>query len=153
MRQRVRHASVARNNDDWCEFLVELLGGCDGDDALWVLPFTDWDGSRQILAWRSPNQLGEYVVLKPTDNCHQIKWAIPGGRFVSYVPLDSRLLPPRVDTVDYQYASLAELNSDGMEDDTYTVSRMDSSIKLAIGNQGTLGAFCNMQMITPHGAP
>ena len=142
------NATAWVNNYEWCEYLVELLGGCDGDDALWILPFTDWDGSRQILAWRSPNQLGEYVVLKPTPNSHQIKWKIPCGRFVSYIPMDSRLLPPRVDTVPYEYAELSELDSDGTRDGMYTVEAMETSIKLAIGNQGTLGAFCNMQMIT-----
>ncbi len=142
------NATAWVNNDDWCEYLVELLGGCDGDDALWILPFTDWNGSRQIFAWRSPNQLGEYVVLKPTDNCHQIKWKIPGGHFVSYIPMDSRLLPPRVDTVAYEYAELSELDVDSTGDEAYTVEAMESSIRLAIGNQGTLGGFCNIQMIT-----
>ncbi len=142
------NATAWVNDSDWCEYLVELLGGCDGDDGLWVLPFTDWDGSRQILAWRSPNQLGEYVILKPTNNCHQIKWKIPGGRFVSYVPLDSRQLPPRVDRVAYEYAELTELDTESSGDDTYTVEAMDTSIKLAIGNQGTLGAFCNILMLT-----
>ncbi|MGB0384732.1 MAG: hypothetical protein ACPGWR_07905 [Ardenticatenaceae bacterium] len=142
------NATAWVNDQDWCEYLVELLGGCDGDDGLWILPFTDWDGSRQILAWRSPNQLGEYVVLKPTPNSHQIKWTIPGGRFVSYIPMDSRLLPPRVDTVAYEYAELSELDVDSTGDKTYTVEAMDTSIQLAIGNQGTLGGFCNILMIT-----
>ena len=142
------NATAWVNDNDWLEYLVELLGGCDGDDALWIFPFTDWDGSRQILAWRSPNQLGEYVILKPTVNCHQIKWAIPGDHFVSYVPMDSRLLPPRVDTVPYEYAELSELATNEGADDTYTVEAMETSIQLAIGNQGTLGGFCNLQMIT-----
>ena len=142
------NATAWVNDHDWLSYLVELLGGCDGDDALWVLPFTDWDGSRQILAWRSPNQLGEYVILKPTANCHQIKWSLPGGRFVSYVPMDSRLLPPRIDRVPYVYAELAELSTSSDGDDNYSVAAMESSIQLAIGNQGTLGGFCNMQMIS-----
>ena len=51
------HATAWVKDQDWLEYIVEILGGCDGDDGLWVLPFTDWDGSRRILAWRSPNQL------------------------------------------------------------------------------------------------
>jgi hypothetical protein len=26
------------NDGDWLDYLVDVLGGCDGDDALWVLP-------------------------------------------------------------------------------------------------------------------
>jgi hypothetical protein len=74
------------NDGDWLDYLVDVLGGCDGDDALWVLPFTDYDGEKKVLAWRSPNQLGEYVLLKPTENSHTIKWAIPGGRHTSPTP-------------------------------------------------------------------
>ena len=35
----VHNASVARNDDDSCEFLVELLGGC----TLRILPFPSCD--------------------------------------------------------------------------------------------------------------
>src|SRR5690606_20724898 len=63
------------NGGDWLDYIVDVLGGCDGDDALWVFPFTDSDGEKKVLAWRSPNQLGEYVVLKPTEDYHTIQWA------------------------------------------------------------------------------
>jgi hypothetical protein len=79
-----------------------VLGGCDGDDALWVLPFTDYDRDKKVLAWRSPNQLGEYVQLRPTERSHAIAWAIPGGRAIAYPKMNSRLLPPRIDSVSYQ---------------------------------------------------
>ncbi|MEO1163219.1 MAG: hypothetical protein AAFV98_05490 [Chloroflexota bacterium] len=54
------------NANDWVSYLADVWGGADQDDALWVYPFVDYDGSQQILAWRSPNQLGEYVLLRPT---------------------------------------------------------------------------------------
>ncbi|HUM67718.1 MAG TPA: hypothetical protein PLK31_02585, partial [Chloroflexota bacterium] len=59
------------NDEDWLELpdspkgegIASILGGADNDDALWLHPFTDHDGERKVLAWRSPNQVGEYVVL------------------------------------------------------------------------------------------
>src|SRR5690606_27861220 len=62
------------NEEDWLALsdspkgvgIAGILGGADNDDALWVHPFTDYDGERMVLAWRSPNQAGEYVVLRPT---------------------------------------------------------------------------------------
>jgi hypothetical protein len=74
------------NDEDWLNYIVDVLGGCDGDDALWVFPFTDTSGlmegkrpSRKVLIWRSPNQLGEYVLLTPTEDSHVIEWDVPGG--------------------------------------------------------------------------
>ncbi|MCO5193079.1 MAG: hypothetical protein M9930_07285 [Anaerolineae bacterium] len=71
-------ASAFVNDTDWLDFIVPVLGGCDGDDAVWVLPFREQvDGIdavtgevtmqtiKRILLWRSPNQAGEYVILKP----------------------------------------------------------------------------------------
>ncbi|MFZ1396001.1 MAG: hypothetical protein WAS33_03840, partial [Candidatus Promineifilaceae bacterium] len=63
------------NDEDWLalpdspkgEGIAGILGGADNDDALWLHPFTDHDGEPKVLAWRSPNQVGEYVVLKPTE--------------------------------------------------------------------------------------
>jgi hypothetical protein len=56
------------NDEDWLSYIVGVLGGCDGDDAVWVFPFADASDGYQhkILIWRSPNQLGEYIVLQPT---------------------------------------------------------------------------------------
>ena len=43
-----------------------------------------------MLVWRSPNQVGEYVVLKPTEQSHDLPWATADGR----------KLPPRVDLTE-----------------------------------------------------
>ncbi|MCO5190578.1 MAG: hypothetical protein M9918_20595 [Anaerolineae bacterium] len=71
-------ASAFVNDTDWLDFIVPVLGGCDGDDAVWVLPFQEeiehidpvtgevtMQTNKRILLWRSPNQAGEYVILKP----------------------------------------------------------------------------------------
>jgi hypothetical protein len=136
------------NDGDWLDYLVDVLGGCDGDDALWVLPFTDYDREKKVLAWRSPNQLGEYVLLKPTENSHTIKWAIPGGRHVAYPKMNSRLLPPRIDSVTYHVGELVEADDSSDATTEYSIAAMASTISRAAANQGTLGSFCNIAMVT-----
>ena len=98
------------NDQDWLTFIVDVLGGCDGDDAVWVMPFSDVSdaGRRKMLIWRSPNQLGEYVLLQPTEASHIIEWETPGGRQLSYPNMQSRLLPNRIDSANYQYGELTE---------------------------------------------
>lgn len=51
-----------------------------------------------------------------------------------------------MDTVDYEYLLLCELNSI-RKDAPYEVSAMDTTISLAMGNYGTLGSFCNALMV------
>src|SRR5207253_520262 len=71
------------NDDDWVQLedaaigIAGLLGGADDDDALWVHGFTDYDEQPKILCWRSPNQVGEYVVLKPTLGSYNLDWHTP----------------------------------------------------------------------------
>ena len=80
-------------DSDWLDYIVPVLGGCDGDDALWLFPFRDQadDNNRKLLLWRSPNQDGEYVLLQPTVASDDVGngWPL----------LDSRLLSPRIDTI------------------------------------------------------
>ncbi|MBA3530385.1 MAG: hypothetical protein H0T73_00495 [Ardenticatenales bacterium] len=142
-----RYATAWVNDEDWLESLVELLGGCDGDDALWVLPFTDHDDTRQVLIWRSPNQLGEYALLRPTEHSHEIRWRCAGGEVLTWPRMDSRKLPPRVDTVDYEYLTLKEAPMP-YEAPAYSVAAMKQTIRLAMANRGTLGAHCNLLMLT-----
>ncbi|MEW5985053.1 MAG: hypothetical protein AB1791_00300 [Chloroflexota bacterium] len=142
------HATAWVNDHDWLTYIVNSLGGCDGDDAVWVLPFTDVsDGGRcQVLTWRSPNQVGEYVVLQPTSDCHTIEWDVPGGR-LAYPVMQSRLLPPRIDRCNYQYGQLAEASDPTEQSASYSTQAMLSTSQQAAANQGVLGAYCNVLML------
>ena len=136
------------NDNDWLTYIVDVLGGCDGDDAVWALPFSDVsdNGQHKILAWRSPNQLGEYVVLEPTANSHVIEWDSPGGQ-LSYPKMQSRLLPDRIDSANYQYGRLMEASDFIESSASYSIAVMSSTIQRAAANQGVLGGFCNVAML------
>jgi len=142
------------NDNDWLTFIVDVLGGCDGDDALWVFPFADMDDGadgrhplQKMLIWRSPNQLGEYVVLQPTAGSHTIEWAVPGGLQLSYPKMQSRLLPNRIDSCHYQYGELTEASGYIRTNVSYSIEAMASTIHRAAANQGVLGGFCNVAML------
>lgn len=150
------------NDEDWLtlpdspkeEGIADILGGADNDDALWLHPFTDYDGERKVLAWRSPNQVGEYVVLKPTANAHMLPWTkdvdADGARETAVYPTaDSRNLPPRVDFSETDYLGLVDpASTGGLEGgDTYQVEMMATAVYQAIANQGALGMYCNALML------
>lgn len=135
------------NDSDWLTFIVEVLGGCDGDDAVWVFPFIDSsDGKKgKVMIWRSPNQLGEYVILQPTATSHSCQWQTAVGS-ISAPQMKSRLLPNRIDSVNYQYGRLMEA-SDPTAETSYSIAGMASTIQRAMANQGVLGGFCNVAMM------
>ncbi len=137
------------NDNDWLNTIVSVLGGCDGDDAVWVFPFADSSAGKgqRLLVWRSPNQLGEYVVLQPTAGSHTIAWDVPGGHQLSYPKMNSRLLPPRIDICTYQYGELLEAGDAHRTYVSYSVAAMASTIAQAAANQGVLGGFCNVAML------
>jgi hypothetical protein len=142
------------NDEDWLDHIVAVLGGCDGDDAVWVLSFRDGsdrsaEGNRpvrKVLLWRSPNQPGEYLVLKPTAGSHTIQWDTLAGS-LSYPQMQSRLLPPRIDSVTYQYGSLAEASDPNSVSASYSIAATASTIQRAADNRGVLGAHCNALML------
>jgi len=136
------------NDNDWITYIVDVLGGCDGDDAVWVLPFSDVSdsGQHKTLVWRSPNQLGEYVVLRPTAGSHTIEWDIVGSQ-LSYPKMQSRLLPDRIDSANYQYGRLTEASDSQLTTESYSIEAMLSTIQRAATNQGVLGGFCNVAML------
>lgn len=145
------------NDEDWLalpdspkgEGIAGILGGADNDDALWLHPFTDHDGERKVLAWRSPNQVGEYVVLKPTQNSHALPWTAVGDEAAIYPEADSRNLPPRVDFTVPEYLGL--VNPETADDlgggEAYSVEVMETAVAQAIANQGALGMYCNSLML------
>jgi hypothetical protein len=137
------------NDEDWLTYIVDVLGGCDGDDAVWVFPFTDASDGRQqkLLIWRSPNQLGEYVLLRPTANSHVIEWAASSDRKIAYPQMESRLLPDRIDSANYQYGQLSEASDSQLSETSYSIAAMASTIERAAANQGVLGGFCNVAML------
>lgn len=158
------------NDDDWLalpdspkgEGIAGILGGADNDDALWLHPFTDHDGQRQVLAWRSPNQVGEYVILKPTADSQTLSWTTgmddvgeretastePAEVAVSPAA-DSRNLPPRADFSETDYLGLVDPGTAGGlgEGERYSVAVMEAAINRAIANQGALGMYCNSLML------
>ncbi|MBN1121812.1 MAG: hypothetical protein JXJ17_12090 [Anaerolineae bacterium] len=142
---------------DWLAFddspkgegIAGILGGADNDDALWLHPFADFDGTRRVLAWRSPNQLGEYVLLEPTPTSRIPEWQTADAESVTFVPGDSRRLPPRVDTLDPDYLGLVDHRTGEAlgSGEPYSLAAMDRAIGRALDNQGALGMYCNSLMV------
>lgn len=142
---------------DWLDFkespkgegIASILGGADNDDALWLHPFTDHDGARKVLAWRSPNQAGEYVLLEPTAASRIPEWQTAGGEMITFPPGDSRKLPPRVDHLTPEYQGLVDHRTGEAlgVGEPYSLAAMDRAIDRAIDNQGALGMYCNSLML------
>ncbi len=136
------------NDEDWLSLpdspdesgIAAILGGADHDDALWMHVFDDYDGDQKVLAWRSPNQLGEYVVLKPTANSNLPTWETADGEIITSVPGDSRTLPTRIDHRQITYTQRVDHDN--------TVSTMEEAIQRVQANSGALGMTCNTLMVT-----
>ncbi|MHB8629594.1 MAG: hypothetical protein ACYDBJ_24235 [Aggregatilineales bacterium] len=149
------YATAWINDEDWCHLeggqtgIAGMLGGADNDDALWVHQFTDFDGNPQVLCWRSPNQVGEYVLLKPTLGSAVLDWATTEGS-IQYPLADSRLLPPRKDTVPVSYQNLIDPATAGGlgEGQPYSAGVMNATIRRARANAGALGMYCNLLMVS-----
>lgn len=143
------------NDADWLQLggsdmgIAGILGGADNDDALWLHNFTDYDGQRKVLAWRSPNQGGEYVILHPTEQSDALTWQSPRGE-IRYPANDSRKLMPRIDTVQPDYLNLVNPATAGGlgEGQNYAIEVMEAVIERAKANQGALGAYCNNLMLS-----
>lgn len=145
------------NDEDWLALadspngagIADILGGADNDDALWLHPFTDYDGKLKILAWRSPNQVGEYVVLQPTDTSHGLEWITADGEDTQFGVGDSRKLPARIDFTDPHYLGLVNPESLASQNqmDRYHFAVMDEAIQQSLANRGALGMYCNALML------
>ncbi len=142
----LKRATVWVNSQDWVSFIANTLGGADSDDRLNAQPFTEIsDDVRKIMLWRSPNQLGEYVILLPTANSDVIEWATAGEPVV-YPKMDSTHLTRRIDQRQYTYTGiLAEKVR--LPAKPYSVKNMRFAISRALANSGALGMYCNMQMV------
>lgn len=139
------HGTIWLSQHDWVQY-AEILGGMDSDDGLWVQPFTDHDNIRKILTWRSPNQLGELLVLLPTEASHEIQWVTADNPIV-WPPMDSRLLPARIDAQPTTYGSgiKAAVHPKGLP---YSINAMNRGVQQMQENAGVLGATCNLLMVT-----
>ncbi len=135
------------NAGDWCDFIADVLGGADQDDALWIHPFTDFDGQRMFLAWRSPNQCGEYVILRPAEGGHIPTWQTIHGEILC-PRADSRRLPPRMDTVLTTYLNLVDETRTGEVETPYSIEAIHPTIERMQANHGVLGQYCNLLMVT-----
>lgn len=144
-------ASVAMN-ERWG--IGSILGGADHDDALWVNPFTDYDGQKKMLLWRSPNEAGERVILKPSEKSATLPWQTVDGA-VSFPPADSRRLIERADRLQVNDKGLIDLNPNVNDMASMTnptqASPLHEVMKQAAlreeTNAALLGSVCNYQMV------
>jgi len=137
------------NAEDWVDYIADVLGGADQDDALWVFPFDDY-GLFQFLIWRSPNQLGEYVILELTEDSEYLYWETAERSF-EFIPMDSNALPPRIDTLNPNYLGLVNPDTAGGLGEwltEYSIEGMDFTIRRAQQNRGALGQYCNALMLS-----
>jgi hypothetical protein len=136
------------NADDWVDYIADVLGGADQDDAVWLFPFRDAERD-QYLVWRSPNQLGEYVVLKPTADSELLYWDAHTQNSC-FQPMNIKALPPRIDTIQPNYMGLVDPNTAGSLGEwfnDYSIGAMDSTIARARQNRGALGMYCNALLL------
>ena len=149
-------------NERWG--IAKILGGADHDDALWVHPFTDHDGENKMLLWRSPNEAGERVILKPAQQSTSLPWHTVNGD-VHYPQADSRKLPERADRIQVLDRGLIDLNpqvndlpqsgSAGLLDLAQNAPKQDTPLHEAMRraaeresiNAALLGSVCNYQMV------
>ena len=142
-----RHGTAWVNHDDWHRMLAARWGGADQDDPLWCMPFTDYDGSRKVLAWRSPNQAGEYALLTPTNDSHEIVWHTVDGEYC-WPELDSRRLPSPIETMGTRYLNLVDEDDVLPAPDRYGLVALRPAVERAFENDAVLGTYCNRLMLT-----
>jgi len=130
------NATAWVSHHDWKQ-LAAIWGGADQDDSLLCLPFHDYDGDLKVLAWRNPNQPGEYAILYPTD--------ATAALFNEWPELDSRLLPERIDFRQHTY--VYDLEPQAVIDVPYSVRAMMPSIRAAQRNLGMPGMYINLLMV------
>jgi hypothetical protein len=122
-------------NSDWIAFIALVAGGADHDDGFWVHPFTDTDGERKVICWRSPNQVGEYVIMTLANEDY----------FGEYRPADSSLIATRIDKANQKYVweeSDFDLNYDMWQGKEYNTANMLKAITEPI-----LGRYVNVLMV------
>ena len=141
------YATMWVNSEDWVEYIADVAGGADNDDAFWIHPFKDYDDKFKFLAWRSPNQQGEYLIFEAQADTDLIAWE-RGDESDLWTNNDSRLLPKRIDRQSRKYLGLVGTEPSLGKDREYSIDAMSHSIEMAVSNAGTLGFYCNMMLIS-----
>lgn len=114
-------------------WISQRAGGCDQDDAFWVFAFTDHDGIRKLLCWRSPNQVGEYVLLLPAND----------DAFHAWPDMDTCLLPPVIEAQTHTYRMTHEPQAERTTG-AYTLRKcMDAAQRMS----RVLGSYVNQLML------
>jgi hypothetical protein len=150
----IQAGTIWVNAEDWISTISRVLGGADQDDACWTICFRDdVDQKNKVLFWRSPNQLGEWMVLEPTEDSDIIKWETIDGES-EFPTLDSSKLPTRIDLSQQVYLKREDGEQGLIDPKTslspstyYDMSLIDKAIERARGNAGALGAYVNTMMV------
>lgn len=152
-----RFATVWVNEADWITLadsptragIASILGGADNDDALWVLPHTNSSGHHQLLLWRSPNEPGEYVILKPTADSDTLSWHRTLEDSVRFMPLNTQQLEPRKDSLPGSGQNVIDMASGGGlgEGEPYSPEIMELAVNRTVQNAGVLGQYINQGMV------
>ncbi|MEM9773533.1 MAG: hypothetical protein AAF902_03055, partial [Chloroflexota bacterium] len=146
------------NSEDWLQLqdsptmgLRDIWGGADNDDALWMIPFMDQAagarGEFKVLAWRSPNEDGEYMVLRTTANSDLPKWRKANGEVIYGVEANSDYLPTRVDHANRTYQGLVSEPTGGEKVVGFDMKDMRAAAKRGAANAGALGLYINPSIV------
>lgn len=127
-----QNATCWVNSSDWKKW-AGILGGADSDDAVWVFPFKDALLGRRLLVWRSPNQLGEYLLLAPDPHSAEV---------AAWPSMDADKLPARIDMVAYEYGELRAFPARPVV--SYSCAAMLPALLQVVNNRGVLGGYCNI---------
>jgi hypothetical protein len=154
------------NSEDWLQVqdspesnphgLRDIWGGADNDDALWMIPFRDQaegvkaeegDSGLKVVAWRSPNEDGEYVILRPTANSDLPKWEKANGEWISHIEANSDYLPTRVDHAQRTYQGMVTEPSGGERVNGFDLADMEAAARRGSENAGALGGYINPTIV------
>ena len=118
--------------------LMQTWSGSDDDDMIRALPFIE-DGRRMVLAWRSPNQLGQFAVLELCEQSDVAEWC---GKPELPV-MDSSLLPHPDQWANVKYLNLVTPYK-GEPVQEYSLGAIYEAAKKMIDSAGAVGMLCKM---------
>lgn len=116
--------------------LSQIFGGCDCDDMFRVVQFTDHDGRKKALCWRSPNKLGEFYVLD-WQGGDEFEWA-DGSKWLK---ADSRTLPAPETYANTKYLGLVR-DYQGDMPKVYSKAAICKLAERLTANKSAIGVYC-----------